>query len=759
MDVDMLLSELTLQEKAALVIGKDFWHTRDVERLGLPSIMVSDGPHGMRTQLHVDVETNVGGSEPATCFPTASNVHAGWDREMVRRVGEAIAEEARALGVGVVLGPGVNIKRSPLCGRNFEYISEDPYLAGEMGLALVEGIQSRGVGTSLKHFAANNQETDRIRMSSDVDERTLREIYLPAFERIVTAAQPWTVMCSYNKINGVWASQNHWLLTEVLRDEWGFDGLVVSDWGAVADRVAAVKAGLDLEMPPALDHSELAVVAAVESGELTMEDLYACVRRVLELVARAEASTGSAIGGAGSVTVDFDAHHALAREAAAQGIVLLENDGVLPLSPQARIGVIGEFARTTRFQGGGSSQVNATRVTSALEALSETYGEVPFAPGFTLDGPDEALAREAVELARRVQVPIVCIGLTDAEESEGFDRTHMDLAPHQVDLVTQVSAVNPRTVVVLSNGSVVSMAEWKDAPAAILEAWLGGQAVGGAVADVLTGKVNPSGRLNETIPMRLEDNPSYGNFPSHEGHARYGEGIMVGYRGYDARKLDVLYPFGHGLSYTSFAWSGLRLETAGSVAGGDLAARVRLTVTNTGERAGADVVQVYVRDVASEAQRPVRELKGFTKVFLEPGESRTVELALDQRAFSFWSQVTNGWEVEAGEFVIEACRNAREVVLEQSLQVEAPRIGLPLSMSSTAAEWLADEQLMERVIARWGDDSGRPPGLFGNEEMMTLVGNFPMDRLLFFPGNPFSYAELEEVLGEVSAQSPAPAGF
>lgn len=747
MDIDAIMSELTLPEKAALVIGKGFWETRDVERLGVGSIMVSDGSHGMRTQLEVENETNVGFSEPATCFPTACNIHAGWDPEIVRRVGAAIADEARALGVSVVLGPGVNIKRSPLCGRNFEYVSEDPYLAGEMGLALVEGIQSRGVGTSVKHFAANNQETDRVRMSSDVDERALREIYLPAFERIVTAAQPWTIMSSYNKINGVWASQNRWLLTEVLRDEWGFEGLVVSDWGAVADRVAAVRAGLDLEMPPALGHSDKAVVAAVESGQLGMAELDSCVRRVLQLVQRAGASAGSATGESGSVGVDFDAHHDLAREAAAQGIVLLENDGVLPLAPDAQIGVIGEFARTTRFQGGGSSAVNATRVTSAMEALGEVYGELPFAPGFTLAGADESLAAEAVELAGRVEVPIVFIGLTDEEESEGFDRPHMDLAPHQVDLVRRVSAANPKTVVVLSNGSIVSMAGWKDAPAAIVEAWLGGQAIGGAVADVLTGKVNPAARLNETIPLRLEDNPSYGNFPSHEGHARYGEGIMVGYRGYDARKLEVLYPFGYGLSYTSFAWGNLTVEQTGSVATNDLAALVRLTVTNTGGRAGADVVQVYLRDVDSSALRPLRELKGFQKVFLEPGESRTVEIRLDQRAFGFWSQVTDRWEVEAGEFVVEACRNAREVVLQHSLQVDAPRIGLPLSMASSAQEWRADEALMARLAERFGDGGGLP-GLFGDDVLMTLIGNFPMNRLVFFPGNPFSYAELEQILAE-----------
>ena len=582
-------------------------------------------------------------------------------------------------------------------------------------------------------------------MSSDVDERTLREIYLPAFERIVKAVQPWTIMCSYNKVNGTWASQNHWLLTEVLRDEWGFQGLVVSDWGAVADRVAAVRAGLDLEMPPAKDHSEKAVVAAVEAGELSLPEVDACVRRVLELVAKGEHIRQ------GATSVDFDAHDALAREAAAQGCVLLENDGVLPLAPDVRIGVIGEFARTTRFQGGGSSEVNATRVTSALDAFGEVYGEVPFAPGFTLEGADEKLAAEAVELARTVDVPVVFIGLTDAEESEGFDRPHMDLAPHQVQLVKDVAAANPRTVVVLSNGSVVTMADWKDAPAAILEAWLGGQAIGGAVVDVLTGKVNPAGRLNETIPLRVEDNPSWGNFPSSEHHARYGEGIFVGYRGYDHRKLEVAYPFGYGLGYTSFAWSDLSVDVTGSAAAGDLAATVSLQVTNTGERAGADVVQVYVGDLDSVAARPVRELKGFRKVFLEPGASERVEVQLDQRAFSYWSETMGDWVVEAGDFRIEAARHVREVVLEQVVSLEGPGIVSELTIASSADEWIRNERAMELLAERFPtEDGGKLVGLFANQGLMTVIGNFPMDRLVFFPGSPFSHADLVDVARRAS---------
>lgn len=743
-DIDRILGELTLAEKAGLVIGKDFWHTLDVERLGISSLMVSDGPHGMRTQLDPETATNVSGSEPATCFPTACNIHAGWDRELVRRVGAAIADEARALGVSVVLGPGVNIKRSPLCGRNFEYISEDPHLTGEMGLALVEGIQGRGVGTSVKHFAANSQETNRVQMSSDVDERTLREIYLPAFERIVTAAQPWTIMCSYNKINGEWASQNHWLLTQVLREQWGFQGLVVSDWGAVADRVAAVKAGLDLEMPPALGWSDKAVVEAVERGELTMDELDACVRRVLELVAKGQEITF------GATTVDFDAHHALAREAAAQGIVLMTNDGTLPIAAGQKIGVIGEFARTPRFQGGGSSQVNATRTPSALDTLRAQWGEAPFEPGFTLDGADHDLAARAVALAGRVEVPLLFIGLTDAEESEGFDRPHMDLAPHQVQLVHDVCAANPKTVVVLSNGSVVTMADWMDEPAAIVECWLGGQAIGEAVVDVLTGAVNPSGRLNETFPLRLEDTPCFGDYPGSEDHARYSEGIFVGYRGHDLRHNDVAFPFGHGLGYTTFEWSDLELAVDGSVGGGDLAVAATVRVTNTGERTGADVVQLYVRDVESSAARPVRELKGFDKITLEPGQSRTVQIALDERAFAFWSQRHGDWVVGAGEFVVEIARNSRDVVLQESLVLDAPAVAEPLTIDSGAGVWAQHPRAMELVREHYARPDGTLPGLFGNDELMTVIGNFPLSRLIIFPGEPYERDVLEKIAAQVA---------
>ena len=648
LDIDRLLTELTVEEKASLTSGSSFWWTAPVERLGIPKIMVSDGPHGLRAQPGVGDHVGIGGSVPATCFPTASAVASAWNPDLLRGSVEALAQEARACNLSVILGPGINMKRSPLCGRNFEYFSEDPFLAGELAVAIVDAIQAGGVGTSVKHYAANNQESDRLRVDAQIDERTLREIYLPAFERVVTASQPWTIMCSYNKVNGQSASENTWLLQTVLRDEFGFQGLVVSDWGAVYDRVPALLAGTDLEMPPALGRSPEAVVAAVQAGEVSTEVLDARVRTVLELVAKGMPVLDL------DESFDPDAHHALAREAAAESVVLLKNDGLLPLSADAKIAVIGEFARTPRFQGAGSSQVTPTRVDVVLDELRAVYGEVPFAAGYGIGttADDEALLAEAEQVAESVDTVVMLIGLPGADESEGFDRTHMDLPANQLAALKAIAAVNADVVVVLVNGSTVVLGDIAPYARALVEAWLGGQAAGGAIVDVLTGVVNPSGRLAETIPHRLEDNSSYFNFPGDSQVVRYGEGLFIGYRGYDQARQDVAFPFGFGLSYTSFEWSDLSVATRGSVADGSLAATVTVTVTNTGAVAGAEVVQVYVQDVESTVARPVRELKGFAKVSLAPGSAETVSIELDQRAFSFWSVQQGSWVVEAGDFVI-----------------------------------------------------------------------------------------------------------
>jgi len=738
LDIDHLLTELTLEEKASLTSGSSFWYTAPVERLGIPKIMVSDGPHGLRAQPGEGDHLGLGGSLPATCFPTASAVASTWNPDLLRRIGQALAQEARACNLSVILGPGVNMKRSPLCGRNFEYFSEDPFLAGELAVGIVNGIQSREVGTSVKHYAANNQETDRLRVDAQVDERTLREIYLPAFERVVRTEQPWTVMCSYNKVNGQSASENVWLLDTVLRGEFGFEGLVVSDWGAVYHRVPALLAGTDLEMPPAVGRSPEAVVAAVQSGEVPTEVLDARVREVLELVAKGMPVLDL------DESFDADAHHTLAREAAAESVVLLKNDGVLPLPADAKIGVVGEFARKPRFQGAGSSQVNPTHVDALLDELSAVYGEVAFAAGYGLGetGDDAALLADAERVAASAQTVVMVIGLPGADESEGFDRTHMNLPANQLAALVTVAAANPNVVVVLVNGSTVVLGEVTPHAKALVEAWLGGQAAGGAIADVLTGRVNPSGRLAETIPHRLEDNSSHLNFPGDSQVVRYGEGLFIGYRGYDQAHRDVAFPFGFGLSYTTFTMSDLQVATRGSVSDGTLAATVTVTVTNTGTVPGAEVVQVYVADVESSVARPVRELKGFAKVFLESDASQSVSIVLDQRAFSFWSTKLRRWVVEAGDFEIGVGPSSRHLPLSVTVSIEAPRLAEPLSRDSTLQEWMADpsgRRLIEREVA------GGQPAAVLEDELINVIGTMPMSTLANFGGMSLDHDALDRV--------------
>ncbi len=640
------------------------------------------------------------------------------------------------------------MKRSPLCGRNFEYFSEDPFLAGELAVGIVGGIQSRGIGTSVKHYAANNQETDRLRVDAQVDERTLREIYLPAFERVVTAEQPWTVMCSYNKVNGTSASENAWLLTTVLREEFGFEGLVVSDWGAVYHRVPALLAGLDLEMPPALGRSPQQVVAAVESGEVPTEVLDARVRTVLELVAK----------GMGVLdldeTFDTDAHHTLARSAAAESVVLLKNDGLLPLTTGSTLAVVGEFARTPRFQGAGSSQVNPTRVDTLLEELRASH-EVTFAAGYGIDdtADDAALLAEAERVAAGADTVVMVIGLPGADESEGFDRTHLNLPANQLTALAAVAAANPRVVVVLVNGSTVVLGDVIPHAQALVEAWLGGQAAAGGIADVLTGAVNPSGRLAETIPHRLEDNSSFLNFPGDSQVVRYGEGLFIGYRGYDKTAIDVAYPFGFGLSYTSFALSDLSVSTAGSVEGGDLTASVTVTVTNTGDRDGAEVVQVYVEDVESTVARPVRELKGFTKLSLPAGASGTVTLELDQRSFSFWSAQLQRWAVEPGDFTIAVGPSSRDLPLRETVTIDGPRIAGPLTRDSTLQEWMGDPRgkaLIEDEVA-----AGQAAAVLDGE-LLAVIGNMPMSTLANFGGMSLDHNALDRIAEQWQQAAPVP---
>jgi len=741
------VADLTLEEKAALVSGRDFWRTAQLEGHGLGSIMLTDGPHGLRKQVADPDRIGLEAAVPATCFPTAATLGSTWDVDLVRRVGEALGAQTRANQVSVLLGPGVNIKRSPLCGRNFEYVSEDPYLSGRIGAGLVAGIQSAGVGASLKHFAANNQETDRMRVSAEVDERTLREIYLPAFEHVVTTTQPWTVMCSYNRINGVHASRDPWLLTTVLREEWGFEGLVVSDWGAVVDAPDSVAAGLDLEMPGTAGRSAAAIVAAVRSGRLAEADLDTAATRVLALVARAQPALAE------PGTADLDAHHVLAREAAAAGSVLLANtpvDGapLLPLAPGARLAVVGELARSPRYQGAGSSQVTPTQVDDLLTALGERLGaDVPFAPGYTVDGgdADAALREDAVRVASGADVVVVFLGLPAAAESEGFDRTHLDLPANQVAALEAVAAANPRVVVVLANGGVVTM-PWAHRAPAILETWLGGQAAGSAIADVLLGLREPGGRLAETIPHRLVDTPSFGAFPGDPGRpgtVRYGEGVLVGYRWYDTREMDVAFPFGHGLGYTRFEFASPTATVTG--AGRDVEVRVAVRVTNTGTRTGSEVVQVYIADPESQVTRPTRELKGFAKVRLEPGESREVTVTLGARDLSYWHPGLRRWVVEGGAFRIEVGASSRDLRGSVEVQVDGEPLWLPLDEDSTLGEWRVHPvggPLVERALAA---------GPAVDAGLAAMIDEMPMRLLASFGIGGFDPQSLAALVAEAQA--------
>ena len=708
------MTDLTLPEKAALVAGGGFWSTLAIERAGIPSVSLTDGPHGLRKQAEGGDHLGIGESIASTCFPPAAGIASSFNVDLVERVGRALGDEARAEDVAVLLGPGVNIKRSPLCGRNFEYFSEDPLVSGELGAAWVRGIQSRGVGASLKHFAANNQETNRMTVSAEVDERTLREIYLPAFERIVKREQPWTVMCSYNKINGVYASESRWLLTEVLRNEWGFEGLVVSDWGAVDDRAAALAAGMDLEMPGPQASSERAILDAVASGAVSESVLDESVARVRALVDRAQPRTDG---------YDSDAHHQLAREAAVESIVLLRNEGgALPFEPEERIAVIGEFARSPRFQGAGSSQVVSTRVESALEALMPR-ASVEFAPGYSLAaGDDTALRVDATALAARCDAALLFVGLPEGDESEGFDRQHLELPSAHVELIRAVAAVNPRTIVVLTNGGVVSLEPWHDEVAGILECWLLGQAGGAAIADVVLGHANPSGRLAETIPLRLQDSPSFLNFPGDNNSVRYGEGVFVGYRYFEAADVPVRYPFGFGLSYTAFAYSDLEVD----------ATSARVTVTNTGDRPGAEVVQVYVEPLESPVRSPVRELRAFRKVWLGPGQAITVTIPLEARAFSYWDVTTHRWQ-SGGAYEVAVGVSASSMVLRATVMLPSTATPGRLGLDSSVGEWL-EHPVTGPVLRREAAKGMGGDLIEGGASVLDMVASMPMRRLVRFPG-------------------------
>lgn len=689
MDIKALVSQMTLEEKAGLCSGLDFWHTKPVERLGVPSVMVSDGPHGMRKQDEKADHLGVNDSIKAVCMPAACATASSFDRDLMGRMGQAIGDSCQHEKLGVVLGPAVNIKRSPLCGRNFEYFSEDPYLAGEMSAAYINGVQSKNVGTSIKHFAANSQEHRRMSSSSNADERTLREIYFPAFEISVRKAQPWTVMCSYNRINGVYASENPWLLTDVLRGEWGFKGYVMSDWGAVSDRVAGVAAGLDLEMPSSGGINDRKIVAAVKSGELDEKIVDQACERILEINYRYLDNARP------ETPWDQEADHQLSARIAEECMVLLKNDGILPLNKTDEVAFIGEFAAKPRFQGGGSSHINAFRTTSAVEAAQGL--PVTYVQGYSAarDMATDEMIAEAVQAAKAAKVAVVFAGLPDAYESEGYDRAHMAMPACQNRLIEAVAGANPNTVVVLHNGSPVEM-PWLGKVKAVLEAYLGGQAVGIAAVRLLYGDANPCGHLAETFPVKLSDNPSYLYYGGEGNEADYREGVFVGYRYYDKKEMPVLFPFGFGLSYTTFACSNLRLSGQKITDQETLTAAV--TVTNTGSRAGKTVVQLYVGDRESTVLRPIRELKGFEKVELQPGESRDVTFTLDKRAFAYWNAAIHDWHVETGAFTIEVGQSSRDIEVSGEVTVEST-VALPrhYTADSIFMDVMADPKAKEAL--------------------------------------------------------------
>ena len=757
MDIKALISQLTLEEKAGLCSGADFWHTKAVERLGIPASMVRDGPHGLRKQDDRVDHLGVNDSIKAVCFPAASATAASFDKAMLTRMGEAIGDSCQHEGLSVVLGPAVNIKRSPLCGRNFEYFSEDPYLAGKLSAAFIHGVQSRNVGTSIKHFAANSQEHRRMSSSSEVDERTLREIYLPAFETAVKEEQPWTVMCSYNRLNGVFASENPWLLTDVLRKEWGFEGYVVSDWGAVSDRVAGLAAGLDLEMPSSGGINDKKIIEAVRSGKLDEAVVDQAVERILNIIFRFTENAKP------DTPWDKEAQHQLAAEIAADCMVLLKNDDkILPLRKEDTVAFIGEFADKPRFQGGGSSHINCFRTTSALEAAAGL--PVLYAQGYsaTKDAATEEQIAEAVAAAKKAKIAIVFAGLPDVYESEGYDRTHMRMPECQNRVIEAVASANPNTVVVLHNGSPVEM-PWIGKVKAVLETYLGGQAVGLATIRVLYGETNPSGRLPETFPLQLEDNPSFLSYGGEGDIAEYREGIFVGYRYYDFKKAAVLFPFGYGLSYTDFEFSNLRLS-ANTITDQDLLTAT-VTVKNTGDRAGKAVIQLYVGDKESSVFRPVRELKGFEKISLQPGEAKDVSFTLDKRAFAYWNTELHDWTVEPGDFTIEIGRSSRDIALDASVTVNsAVKINRHYDMNSIFMDILADphaaavfkpvlDGMRAAFIPADTEQTDAAKEAITEEMGLAMFNYMPLRSILSFAGEKADPSLLEQLLNTLNTNN------
>lgn len=772
LDVKKLVNELTLEEKASLCSGADFWHTKAIDRLNIPAAMVSDGPHGIRKQESLADHMGVAESIKAIGFPTASAMACSFDRDLLHKVGDALGEECVAEDLAVLLGPGINMKRSPICGRNFEYYSEDPVVAGELGAAFVNGVQEHGVGTSLKHFAANNQEWRRMSISAEIDERTLREIYLAAFETVVKKAQPWTIMCSYNRINGVYSCENDWLLNKVLRDEWGFEGLVMTDWGAMDERVPSLKAGLDLEMPDCHGETDKLIVKAVQSGELEESVLDAAVERILTMVdkyltARKGIDPASMVHPLPSSVergYDVAAHHALARTTAEQSAVLLKNEDILPLQKDKKIAFIGEFAKVPRIQGGGSSHINNTSVESALDAAGDS---VSYAQGFHIDEEttDETLLQEAITLAKESDVAVIFAGLPDSFESEGFDRTHLNMPANQNELIARISEVQPNVVVVLHSGSPIAM-PWLDKVAGVLQMYLAGQASGGAAVNLLFGDATPCGKLAETFPLHLEDNPSYLNFPGNREKVCYQEGVFIGYRYYDKKKMDVLFPFGYGLSYTDFTYSNMKVTVNGKNAADiDVIKEtdeivVSADITNTGNCDGAEIVQLYIKNPVVYEIRPEKELRDFAKVFLKAGETKTVTFMLNARAFSYYETRIHDWYAESGDYEILLASSSRDIRLQYTVSItgskKIPFVADYVTTCEDVELFAKDGSALDEMLRRSGfaeatDHDGDDSMGSGTADMMkAMFTGTPLHSILSFSSEELTYEDIQDTIRKLN---------
>lgn len=772
LDVKKLVNELTLEEKASLCSGADFWHTKAIDRLNIPAAMVSDGPHGIRKQESLADHMGVAESIKAIGFPTASAMACSFDRDLLHKVGDALGEECVAEDLAVLLGPGINMKRSPICGRNFEYYSEDPVVAGELGAAFVNGVQEHGVGTSLKHFAANNQEWRRMSISAEIDERTLREIYLAAFETVVKKAQPWTIMCSYNRINGVYSCENDWLLNKVLRDEWGFEGLVMTDWGAMDERVPSLKAGLDLEMPDCHGETDKLIVKAVQSGELEESVLDTAVERILTMVdkyltARKDIDPASMVHPLPSSVergYDVAAHHALARTTAEQSAVLLKNEDILPLQKDKKIAFIGEFAKVPRIQGGGSSHINNTSVESALDAAGDS---VSYAQGFHIDKEttDETLLQEAITLAKESDVAVIFAGLPDSFESEGFDRTHLNMPANQNELIARISEVQPNVVVVLHSGSPIAM-PWLDKVAGVLQMYLAGQASGGAAVNLLFGDATPCGKLAETFPLHLEDNPSYLNFPGNREKVCYQEGVFIGYRYYDKKKMDVLFPFGYGLSYTDFTYSNMKVTVNGkNAADVDVIKEtdeiiVSADITNTGNCDGAEIVQLYIKNPVVYEIRPEKELRNFAKVFLKAGETKTVTFTLNARAFSYYETRIHDWYAESGDYEILLASSSRDIRLQDTVSItgskKIPFVADYITTCEDVELFAKDGSALDEMLRRSGfaeatDHDGDDSMGSGTADMMkAMFTGTPLHSILSFSSEELTYEDIQDTIRKLN---------